>query len=86
MSDKKYICKQCDKSFEMRYLLKNHMNRKFPCKKIDKPYKCKFCDHVFTRETSLKRHIRDNCKKLKELLNDENYSNIYLEKMVAIKN
>ncbi|XP_026489420.2 zinc finger and BTB domain-containing protein 17-like [Vanessa tameamea] len=53
-AEKKHQCKQCDKSFLMKYELKNHMVRHTG----ERNFLCGLCGESFTRMINLKKHCQ----------------------------
>ncbi|XP_050359476.1 zinc finger protein 26-like isoform X2 [Nymphalis io] len=53
-AEKKHQCKHCDKTFLMKYELKNHMVRHTG----ERNYLCGLCGESFTRMISLKKHCQ----------------------------
>lgn len=51
----KIPCEHCDREFQNKRQLKNHMRG---CLKARKMYKCKYCPAAFTHPSNMGRHIR----------------------------
>lgn len=51
---KKFVCKECSKSFDYKHVLQNHVRTHTG----EKPFKCEACDKRFTRDHHLKTHMR----------------------------
>ena len=54
----KYKCNKCGKSFERKSTLNKHLNRVYPCDKVEAKLKCEYCDSKFSRKDNLNRHIK----------------------------
>ena len=53
ITDKRCVCKVCDKKFKSASILSQHMLIHTGVK----PFKCNLCDKGFSRSDSLKQHI-----------------------------
>lgn len=51
---KKFVCKECNKSFDYKHVLQNHCRTHTG----EKPYNCNICGKKFTRDHHLKTHMR----------------------------
>uniref|UniRef100_A0A3P9MII7 C2H2-type domain-containing protein n=1 Tax=Oryzias latipes TaxID=8090 RepID=A0A3P9MII7_ORYLA len=53
-----YVCKECSKSFNQKYVLKRHMT----IHTGEKPFTCKECDRSFNRKCNLQKHQQIHTK------------------------
>lgn len=62
MSDKPYICKKCDVSFQFKYLLERHNKSKKHIGSDKTTYHCErgTCDYHTTSKTNFKMHMLNN--------------------------
>lgn len=66
-------CDFCDKTFEFKYYLERHKNKKIPCNKKKEINQCKICNINFPCNAKLKRHE----KTIKHITNN----NIHIENL-----
>ena len=55
---KPFSCEICQKSYDSKYKLNDHMNTHSGLK----PYQCPVCQKSFSYNCSLNRHISENCR------------------------
>lgn len=53
-----YKCNRCGRSFDRRTTLDKHLNRVYPCDRMEAKRKCEYCNSKFSRKDTLDRHIK----------------------------
>src|ERR1700761_5041717 len=50
-------CPKCNKIFQKKSHLQDHLNRIKPCDKKNQKIKCEYCNKLYSRKDTLNRHI-----------------------------
>lgn len=74
-----YICSVCNKTFKLKHIYTNHINRKTPC--IKQTIKCMKCNRIFISLINLQKHLN----KKKSCDNNEIYKCEFCNKQYITK-
>ena len=76
-----FKCNLCDKSFEFKYYLDRHKNRKIPCNKSKESNCCDICNIEFSCNSKLERHKKTtkHITNITNIHNDNRTTNITIE-------
>lgn len=74
-----YRCERCKNIFYKKSNYDKHLERKYPCMKVDVIFECDYCDNRFETKGLLNKHMKDRCTKKKDMSNMEELEKLKIE-------